>query len=459
MFLKNRETTMGFKTTEQIADWAHRLKFADLPADLVAHIKNLIIGYTSSSLAGSNMPIGRIATRYAKISSPVPQAGVFGGGFKTTLEMAALANATMSHSTELEDVSFPDGLYTLSPFGTVFAVAECNKLSGKELIEAFVVGYDIASHLGVVCQEAGSRGWMLSATFASVGNAAAAAKLMKLDPRKLLYAMGIGASQGMGMVRQSGTGAHTMEAGLAARNGITAARLADMGLDASATILEGQGGMCDLVGRLTGWECEEGYRVARIGIRKYPCCGLGQRVVDGMSDLVREKNLKAEDVDKIEVEANHTFGMYMKFSEPENAAQTRFSIEHAVAACFIENPVFLKSFTDEAARDPRYAAIRPKVRKIIHEEWEHGYFPQPAIVTVYMKDGSVLKKECVFARGDDGHPVTAADVERKYKGAINFVGAMSQSQADQAWDMIDKIESLKDVSELARIFSFPDKRK
>lgn len=448
---------MGFKTTKNIADWAHGLKFEDLPADLVAHIKNLIIGYTSSSLAGANMPIGRIATKYAKLSSAIPEAGVFGGGFKTTLEMAALANATMSHSTELEDVSFPDGLYTLSPFGTVFAVAENKKMSGKELIEAFVVGYDIASHLGVVCQEAGSRGWMLSATFASVGNAAAAAKLMKHTPQQLLYAMGIGASQGMGMVRQSGTGAHTVEAGLAARNGIAAARLAAMGLDASPTILEGQSGMCDLVGRLTEWECEDGYRVARIGIRKYPCCGLGQRVVDGMSDLIQETGIKADDVETIEVEANHTFGMYMKFSNPENAAQTRFSIEHAIASCFIEQPVFLKSFTDEAAVDPRYAAIRPKVKKTIHEEWEHGYFPQPAIITVKMKDGSTLKKECVFARGDDGHPVTQADVEKKYKGAIKFVGTLSDSQASKAWDMIDKIEDLKDVSELTQIFSFPDK--
>jgi 2-methylcitrate dehydratase PrpD len=447
---------MGIKTTKELAEYALDLKYGQLPSGLVAHVKDIVMGYMASTLGGSALPFGRIATRYAKAQATAALAGVSGGGFKTTLEAAALANATMAHATELEDVSFPDGLYSLTVLAPVFAIAEHRHMSGKAAIEGFVVGYDIASKLGVACADAGSKGWMLSATFASVGNAGAAARLFGHDLKQTICAMSLGASQGTGLVRQSGTGAHTFEAGFAARNGITAAILAGYGLDGSPTVLEGPGGMCDLVGSMPDFELVDGCRVAEVGIRKYPCCGLLQRTIDGMSDLVAEHNLRGEDLESIDVEVNHTFSMYAGFPEPQTAAQTRFSIHHAMAACFLERPVFLKSFTDEAAHDPAYMALRPKVRMIVHPEWEHGYFPQPALLTVRMKDGRVLKRECVFARGDAGHPISREDVTRKYQGGINFAGTLSAARAAEAAKLIESLEDVRDVSDIMNIFAFPD---
>ncbi len=450
---------MGLKTTREIADYVHDFKYEQLPSDLVSHVKDIVSGYMSSTLAGSILPIGRVATAYARQQASSPQAGVFGGGFKTTLEAAAAANATMAHATELEDVAFPEGLYTLTVLAPVFAIAEHQRMTGREAIEAFVLGYEVAGKLGVACADAGAKGWMLSAVFASVGNAAAAARLFKLDREQTLNAISIGASQGTGLVKQAGMGAHTFEAGFAARNGICAATLAKLGLDGAPGILEGVGGMADLIGGMPDFELVEGFRTAEIGIRKYPCCGLLQRTIDGMSDLIAAEKLTIDAVDSIEVEVNHTFAMYMKYAEPRTAAQTRFSIEHAMAACFIEQPVFLASFTDEAAHDPRYAAIRGKVTMTVHPEWERGYFPQPAIITVRKKDGTVLKRECVFARGDAGHPASREDIGGKYQGAIDFVGVLSQEQADKASRIIERLDDIEDVSELTTIFAFPDQLK
>lgn len=443
------------KTTRDIAEYVHNFKFEDMPASRVAHVKDIVMGYMSSTIAGSILPIGVVAMEYAREQASGDHAGVFGGAFKTSLEAAAMANATASHATELEDVSFPDGLYSLTVMAPVFAIAEENKMSGKEAIEAFVVGYNVASRLGVACADAGAKGWMLSAVFASVGNAAAAAKLFKLNLEQTVHALSIGASQGTGIVRQAGMGAHTFEAGFAARNGIAAAKLARLGLSGSETILEGAGGMTDLIAGKPDFDLVEDCRIDSIGIRKYPCCGIMQRTIDGMSDLIAEHNLTEDKVVSIEVEVNHTFSMYMKYPEPVTAAQTRFSIEHAMASCFIEQPVFLRSFTDEAARDPHYTSIRNKVKMIVHAEWERGYFPQPAIITVKLKDGSELRKECVFARGDAGHPVTPADIMRKFQGGVDFVGTMSPQSAAKAADMILRLEEIHDVSEIVDLFVFP----
>lgn len=448
---------MGAKTTKEIAEFVHDLKYEQIPSDLVSHVKDLTMGYFSTALAGSVLPNGQIASRYVKSQGASEMAGVFGGGFLTSLEYAALANAVFAHATELEDVAFPSGLYTLTVFAPVIAIAEHQKMSGRNVIEAFVVGYDVAARLGMAGQDAASRGWMLSAVFASVGNAGAAAKLFGLNLNQTINALSIGASQGTGLVRQAGTGAHTYEAGFAARNGICAATLAKAGLDGSSTILEGASGMFDLIVGRPEFDLYDGYRTAEIGIRKYPCCGLMQRTIDGMSDIVSEYDLSSEDVESIDIEVNQTFAMYVKYPDPVNAAQTRFSINHVAAACFLEKSVFLDCFTDEAAQDPRFKEFGRKVNMIVHQEWEHGYFPQPAIVTVKLKNGQVIKKECVFARGDAGHPVTPTDVMKKYMNGIEFAGILSNEQATKAAKMIESLEDVEDISELTKVFSFPDR--
>jgi 2-methylcitrate dehydratase PrpD len=215
--------------------------------------------------------------------------------------------------------------------------------------------------------------------------------------------------------------------------------------------------MTDLIADVPDFDLSGGLRVEQIGIRKYPCCGIMQRVIDGMSDLVAEEKLRKEDVESIDVDVNPTFVMYVKYPEPVTAAQTRFSIEHAMAACFLEKRVFLSSFTDQAAHDPRYKEFRKKVHMKMHPEWEGGYFPQPTIITVRLKDGRVFKRDCVFARGDAGHPIAREDMKRKYDGGIEFNDVLSPAAAKRAVELIEGIEDVKDISQLTDIFVFPDR--
>jgi len=447
---------MGATTTKEIAEFATNFRYTDLSPDMVSHVKNLALGYMGMTLAGGVLANGRIVNEYAKDQGAKAVAGVSGGGFRTSPELAALANASFAHATELEDVSFPEGLYTLAIFAPVFALGEELKLSGKDVIEGFVIGYEIAGRLGLACADAASKGWMLSAVFGSVGVAGAAAHMLKLDLQQTINALSIAASQSTGIVRQAGTGAHTYEAGFAGRNGICAALLAKAGLNGNPTIIEGPGGLCDLIAGLPDFELTDGFRVEEIGIRKYPCCGLLQRNIDGTLDLIKENKITADDVESIKVEVNQTFAMYMKYPDPSNAAETRFSIEHAVASCFLESRVFLNSFTDERALDPRFKEMRSKVEMVVHPEWEQGYFPQASVITVRLNSGEVIKKECVFARGDVGHPLTEADIMDKYMGCIDFAGNLSHEKASEAARMIAELDEVDDVTELVDTFTFAD---
>ena len=219
---------------------------------------------------------------------------------------------------------------------------------------------------------------------------------------KTAHALSLAASQAQGIARQTGAGAHLVEAGFADRNGICAAALAALGYTGNPAILEGPGGFMDLWSGQPDFDLPlgEGFKVMDIGIKKYPCCYLQQRNIDGVLDLIAEHKISWEDVESVEHEINQTVSMYLKYAQPETGEDARFSLEHSTVACFFDQDVFLDSYTDEKARDARFKEARKKVKVTVHPEWPGGYFAFESPLTIRMKDGREFKKLCVDARGN-----------------------------------------------------------
>lgn len=453
---------MGIKTTREIAEWIHRTGYKDFDSELIDYAKILALSHLGMTVAGTAMPFGKIVLQYLKDYDCSPEAGVMGGGFRTLAEYAALANGALSHITELEDDSFPDGLYSCGSWPTVFALGEKLKLSGKDVIEALIVGYEVASRIGVASQKAIAKGHLNAAGCLTIGSAAMAAKLLKLDVEKTTHALSIAASQANGIARQTGAGAHLIESGFSGRNGICSAMLARLGFTGNPTILEGRAGFMDLWTELPDFDLplgEDGYRVMQIGIKKYPCCYLQHRNIDGVLDLIAEHKITWDDVENIEHEINHTVSLYLKYSQPETGEDARFSLEHSTVACFFEKQVFLNSYTDEKARNPKYREARNKVKVTVHPEWQNGYFTFNSPLTIRLKDGREFKKVCVDAKGDPSKRLGSEEVMQKYMDCMNFAGNFSHKVAERAAEITLALDSLEDVSELASIFTFPDKDK
>ena len=451
---------MGYKTTKEIAEWLHSMGYKDFSPDLVNYTKILALSHLGMTVAGSAMPFGKIVSRYIKDYGCPAEAGVIGGGFRTLAEYAALANGSLAHTTELEDDSFPDGLYSCGAWPTVLALGEKLKLSGKDVIEAFILGYEVASRIGVASQKAIVDGYLNAAGCLTIGAAAMASKLLRLSAEETTWALSLAASQANGIARQTGTGAHLIEAGFAGRNGICSAMLAKLGFTGNTTILEGRGGFMDLWAGQPDFDLPlgDGFRVMEVGIKKYPCCYLQQRNIDGVLDLIAEHNISWDDVESVEHEINHTVSLYLKYPQPETGEDARFSLEHSTVACFLDRQVFLSSYTDEKARDPRFREARRKVKVTVHPEWEGGYFTFNSPVTIRLKDGTEYKKLCVYARGDPSNRLSLEEVMKKYTDCIEFAGTFSREAAEKAAEMTLKLDEVKDVSELMSILTFPDKQ-
>ena len=449
---------MGAKTTKKIAEWICNTGYKDFTPELIEYAKMLALSHLGMTVAGSVMPFGKIVLKYVKDYGCSGEAGVLGGGFRTLAEYAALANGSLAHTTELEDDSFPDGLYSCGAWPTVFALGEKLKLSGKDVIEAFVVGYEVASKLGVASQQAIVAGYLNAAGCLTIGSAAMAAKMLRLNVEETTWALSLAASQATGIARQTGTGAHLIEAGFAGRNGICSAMLAKLGFTGSPTILEGRAGFMDLWANNPDFDLPlgEDFRVMQVGIKKYPCCYLQQRNIDGVLDLIAEHDISWGDVESVEHEINHTVSLYLKYSQPETGEDARFSLEHSTAACFLDKKLFLPSYTDEKARDPRFREARKKVKVTVHPEWEGGYFTFNSPMTIRLKDGTEYKKLCVDARGDPSRRLGSDEVKKKYLTCMEFAGTFSVEKAEKSAEMALALDEIKDVSELVGILTFPD---
>ena len=450
---------MGAKTTREIAEWVCRGGYQDFSPEMVDYVKLMALSHLGMTVAGSVMPFGKIAAQYAKDQNGPADAGVLGAGFRTSIEHAALANGSLSHTTELEDDSFPEGLYSCGAWPTVFALGEKLNLSGKEIIEAYVLGYEVGAKIGVVSEKAIGDGYLNAAGCLTIGSAAMAAKLLKLDMEKTTHALSIAASQANGIARQTGAGAHLIEAGFAGRNGICAATLAKLGFTGNPTILEGRGGFMDLWTQRPEFDLPLGeeYRVMEIGIKKYPCCYLMQRNIDGVLELIDAHHISWDDVESVTHGINHTVSLYLKYPEPETGEEARFSLPHSTVACFFDKKVFLDSYTDVKAQDPMVKDAREKVKVDVHEEWERGYFTFHSPVTIRLKDGKTHEKICIDAKGDPSRRLTADEVKQKYMACMDFAGTFSSASAEKAADMALALDTLDDVSELTNILTFPDR--
>ncbi|MBV7485549.1 MmgE/PrpD family protein [Bordetella sp. BOR01] len=431
-------------------------------AEVVNKAKALCVSALGMTVAGSRIHAGQVLASYARGHGGHPHSSVLGAGFRTSAELAAFVNATAAHSTELEDDSWPESMYTCHIIPAVFALGEELKSTGKDILEAFVLGYEVQARPGMILTDSGAtgRGWLTAPHLGTIGVAAAAAKLFKLDAKQTQMAISLAVSQASGSTRQMGTGAHLYEAGVAGRNGINAARLAKLGLTGVPDILEGVRGYFDALAGQPDIDFELGtgkdFRVMQIGFKKYTACYLMQRIIDGVIELVNQHDIAADDVETVAVEVNPTFPEIIKFPEPKNGEESRFSLHHCVAAALMREEISVHTFTDEGARDSRLKAQWHKTRIIVNPSWERAILGKMNPLTITTKDGRQYHRVCVTSHGDPEDPLSDDEVKHKYLTCVE--GIICTEHAHRGAELIFELDTLNDVSELMRLLTFPSSK-
>lgn len=442
---------------DRLATFVVETTLDDIPTDTVRFTKELALKTTAGMLAGSRLSDGRKFINHIKEKSTESEAGITGYNLRTSVENAVLANGFFAHVSELEDDQYPGPTSDITIFPVIYPLAEKLGLSGRELIEASVVGTEVMTRFSYFTQpRTAERGFIPLPYYGVIGAGMVAAKALKLDKEKTKATLGLSFTQGTGSYANIGTVAHYLESAWSCRNGLVAAEMARIGYT-SGTNLEKW--LISLLGE-DGVKLEEitndigkpPFFIHNIWVKKYPCCGLTHRQVDSLFMLVKEHEFTAGDVAEILVDVGITDYEACNRVNPADIESSKFSYQHILSAVMLDGEIDMDTFTDTKISDTKYKAFRPKIKIIAHPEWGGGSNAGVPRVTVRLRNGKILIKEMDQPIGGNKYPLTSAqivDLYRKYTRNI-----LTQDQISRTIDLTLNLENIKDLSELINIITF-----
>jgi 2-methylcitrate dehydratase PrpD len=441
-----------------LAEFVTETRFGDIPPRTVQFEKELALKTTAAMLAGSITPAGRRILRYIRgsVRESPPQAGVFGCGFRASVEDAVLINGHFAHASELEDDQYPGCTSDVTIYPIVFPLAEWLKLSGREIMEAAFVGFEVQNRIAYYTYPRTEELGLMALSYIGVlGAAASASKLLGLDVEKTKSALGLAFTQAGGYPMNYGTDAHYFDSAWAGRNGLVAATMAREGMTSSGEIGTW---LTNLMGKehIKIDKIIEGlgkppYFIHNVWIKKYPCCFETHRIVDALLILIREHKLSSQDITSVEVHAGPIDATCDR-PEPKDTEDSKFSFQHVLAGIMLEGDIGMDTFTDEKLKDPKFREARAKVKVITHTEWPNEELSGVGRVTATLRNGRSLTKEMKQSIGGTELPLTTEDVValyRKYAGMV-----LSEKQTERTKDMIMQLDKANDVMELMDILTY-----
>jgi 2-methylcitrate dehydratase PrpD len=376
---------------------------------------------------------------------------------------AALANGVAAHAHDYDDMCFVSLAHpSCALVPAVLAVGEVTGAPGSDVIDAYIAGFEIECRLGLVMnpRHYHERGWHCTSSIGTLGAAAASARLFGLDAASTVHALGIAASLAGGVKENIGSMVKPLHAGMAARNGVTAAQLAKAGFEASELSIDGPQGYlvamdsqkppsalanvtADLGSR---WEILD----TGITVKLYPSCAATHPPLDVLLQLKRLHKLTAEDIAAIDVEVDSMTPRLLIHSRPSTALEAKFSMPFCAAAAIVFGHPSLETFDVTRIRDPRIQKLLPLVTLRANPAFDAAAPLSQANVTVRLKDGRTIADRADGARG---YPGRLSEDELHTKFVACAQRSLPYSVAIEVRDLLRGIETMSNIGELTQLCS------
>lgn len=446
----------------------HELRFEHLPEEVVDRTKYLLLDYLGvaarGALSDSSAPVHRALMHMGKKGAG---AVVIGTKMKADPAYAALANGTAAHSLELDDVvnegSLHPGVAVMSAALGAGHMAGC---SGRDLLEGIVVGYEVTIRLGFAMDPAAhyARGFHPTGTCGTMGSALTAAKILKLDRKGMVNALGIAGSQAAASMEFLADGSFTkrFHAGWAAHSGILAALLAREGFTGPASILEGKHGFFHAYSTgsvpsrlMEAWGSP--YKVMRTSIKPHACCRYKQGPIDGILEIMKKHGLKASDIEQVELgilKAGYPIvadPRDLKYN-PISVVDAQFSMPFGAAVAVLYGRASLNEYTQEKIHSHEVKEMMKRVSCVYDPGLEKDFPARwPASVSVVTKAGEVFKTRVEYPKGDPENPLSWEELIRKFKDLTAPV--FEEPVKERIVEVVRGLESEKNLKRLTRLLA------
>ena len=450
---------MSVPLSSELAAWAARVRFEDLPADVIESTKLRVLDVIGLCLAGAETAFGRSTREAAVAISPVGPCRILGFGDKVGVTAAAFANGALSQALEYDDTHNESIVHMSSPaVAAALALSEFTAVSGRDLITAIALANEISCRVGSVSSgELHKRGFHPTGLFATFGAAYLASKLLGLDAEAMARAAGIAGSFASGLLEcwVDGTQTKFLHPGWSAQSGITAAMLARSGVTGPACVFEGRWGLfashvqdprahrdfarinTDLGSH---WESRNS------SFKPFPAAHVIHPYISAAIRL-RKSGIRPEQIERVDCPVTgFIVGIVCeptseKFA-PASDSHGRVSLQYSVAEALYFGALGKNAYSDESRRNPEILALARKVHYRVDPD-----YPGPGrfkgAVSVTLKDARRFTEVEEYNRGSAENPMSYEELCAKFEENVSgFLGAERRASIAE---QIQRLETLADA--------------
>lgn len=421
----------------------------DAVPDAVQHEgKRALVNIVGCALGGADHPAMDIAIAALGPYSGPATSSVLGRRERSDPLLASLLNGLSSHVHDYDDTLPKNYIHASCPVASaLFAYASVNKVSGRDFLNAFIMGFEVVSRIGNATYPAHyDAGWHSTGSVGIFGAAAAIGKLLGLDAERMTYALGLAATQAAGIREMFGSMAKGFHPGRSAQSGYMGALLAEKGFTTGRFPLEGPRGFPAVTSATYDLDkITDGlgtrFELPDNAYKPYPCGIVVHPTIDACSQLHHAHHFAAGDVEAVELRVAPLVKDLCNKKEISTGLEGKFSIYHAASIGLGRGKAGHGEFTDAAVNDPELKRIRLLTEAVGDPEVsEDG-----VNVSVKLKDGRAIGMKLTESLGNVKRPLSDAQLEAKFRDQS---GVVSPAQADAAIAACWAVETLDDVREL-----------
>lgn len=460
--------------TKKIAEYSVETKFEKLPKEVVEKAKFLIADNIGCAIRGPSNKFGRTVVELAKELGGTPESTIFGTEFRTNSVQAAFVNSTLANSMDYDDigqVGHPGS--TIVP--AALATAERVGASGKDLITAVIMGYEVCERVGLACKATPERYRQVHGlgTHQVFGAVTAVGKILDLDVEGMLNAFGIAGP--WAAMPHSGKFGNPLEEGRQisfvkdnvsrpAQAGLSAALLAKKGWIGNKSILDGEKGFWIMSGsdrfRPDILTKLDDFKILTVSYKPYPACRWPHTSLDAMTDLIREHMIEPSDIEKAVVNTIRPMALSFGNPSPANIVDAVFSMPYPITMVIYGLPRS-QWYLDGNLKDPQYLEMAAKVETKFDPEAQTKYENQPTVadfvpttVEVTTKGNEKYQKYREVPRGTPMNPLSHEEIRDKFLDLTAEV--LGPERSEGLYYKIINLEEVDDYSKLAEIMRVID---
>jgi len=439
--------------TRTLAQRTSEIAYDDLPDDIRTLARQCVLDYYGCALAGSDDPLARILVEEMEDAGAGQQASLVGRRTRLPVLSAALVNGGAAHALDYDDVNLAmPGHPSVAILPGLIALAEERRSSGRDLIAAFVAGYEAACRIGLALRPGHyALGFHATGTVGAFAAAAACARLLGLDGEAAARALGIAGTQAGGLKSQFGTMCKPFHAGKASQNGLLAARLAARGFSSRPDLIECAQGFAATHGPdlrpEKALDAPPGGFHLRANLFKYhAACYMTHAPIECGRQIRERHHLAPDDIATVALSVHFGSERICNIPAPTDGLEAKFSLRQTVAMALAGiDTASLSAYSEATATDPALVRLRERIAL----DFRRNCPEAAAELTVTLRNGEVVRASHDAGVPMDDIAAQGARLAAKFDALAEPV--LGSPRTRELRNAIDGLDGIADTGFVARL--------